>query len=273
MINEVRKRHGVLKDVLRRIERDLEKLPSGSVRASAHGNGYQYYIRSSISKINGDYVKKKDIKNAARIVRHEYLLKCRNSIIREIGVIDNYFEANDFVKFEDVYSHMPLGKQLLITPIIESEEEFLNRYMSLQYEQPPFNPDDPEYYSDKNERMRSKSEMLIANKLIKAGIPYRYEMPLELDITNTWGEKVTVHPDFTVIDYKNRKLIYWEHLGMLGDESYVNNSIRKIRGYEKSGIHLGESLIITCESLQTPLDIKLINQKIKNLAEWIRCNP
>lgn len=52
--------------------------------------------------------------------------------------------------------------------------------------------------------MRSKSEVIIADLLNKEGIPYRYEFPLYLKEFNT------VYPDFTILNVRKRKEIYWE---------------------------------------------------------------
>ena len=57
--------------------------------------------------------------------------------------------------------------------------------------------DNTEYYTYKGERVRSKSEMIIANELFRNNIPYKYELPIELE---NWNKKVTIYPDFTVLN-------------------------------------------------------------------------
>ena len=160
---------------------------------------------------------------------------------------------------EDVYGRMPSGKQTVVTSIVETDQEFLQKWMNQSYEKMSFREDAPEYYSNKGERMRSKSEVIIANLLDKLEIPYLYEMPLVL---NKW---LTVHPDFTIIDVANRRVILWEHLGMLGDVEYLNQSIQKIREYELCGYYPGDSLIITGESDRHPLDIRLVEKRIRHV--------
>lgn len=53
--------------------------------------------------------------------------------------------------------------------------------------------DTTEFFSEKGERMRSKSEVLIANALYKRGIPYKYECPVLLP------SGIMKYPDFTVL--------------------------------------------------------------------------
>lgn len=83
--------------------------------------------------------------------------------------------------------------------------------------------------------------------------PYRYECPLQLK----------VYPDFTVLNVKERKEIYWEHLGMMDDLDYVENALRKITLYEKNGIFTGDSLILTYETKKNPINQKVVRGMIQ----------
>ena len=85
--------------------------------------------------------------------------------------------------------------------------------------------------------MRSKSEALLANLLYLNGIEYEYEKPLYLN-----GRRI--HPDFT-IQLPGGRVLYWEHLGMLGDPGYERNWSYKSRIYAENGIAEGNGLIIT----------------------------
>lgn len=80
------------------------------------------------------------------------------------------------------------------------------------------------YSTVKGDLVRSKSEVIIANLLHEAKIPYVYEKPLEYGI----GEKMS--PDFTI--NINGEDVYWEHLGMIGTESYDQRWTEKMQIYE-----------------------------------------
>jgi hypothetical protein len=110
--------------------------------------------------------------------------------------------------------------------------------------------------TDRGERVRSKSELIIANLLSKEGIPYKYECPLRL---KGFG---TVHPDFTALRRKARKEIYWEHLGMMDDPEYAEKAVRKISAYGANGFFPGDRLILTAETKSTPLNVRLIRDLI-----------
>lgn len=74
--------------------------------------------------------------------------------------------------------------------------------------------------------VRSKSEVIICNLLAKAGIDYEYERLLEYE-----PGKV-INPDFTIY-LPNGTTVFWEHVGMLGNEEYDANWSHKMDVYEK----------------------------------------
>lgn len=98
--------------------------------------------------------------------------------------------------------------------------------------------------------VRSKSEVIIADRLFKAGIPYRYEVLLPME----YEDISYVYPDFQILNTRTKEVFFWEHLGMMDDPKYANGQIKKISGYARSGYILGKSLILTFESKERPLD-------------------
>lgn len=85
--------------------------------------------------------------------------------------------------------------------------------------------------------LRSKSEVIIANILFEREIPFSYEVPL-------FASDGTFYlPDFT-IKFAGEEW-YWEHLGMLHNESYREHWAKKKAWYEKHGF--ASNLIITQE--------------------------
>ncbi|NPV48670.1 MAG: AAA family ATPase [Armatimonadetes bacterium] len=78
--------------------------------------------------------------------------------------------------------------------------------------------------TSRNEFVRSKSELIIAEQLTAAGIDYVYERPLTIDGT-------TRYPDFTIEDAETGTTFYWEHCGMLLDPEYRGRWERKREWY------------------------------------------
>lgn len=94
--------------------------------------------------------------------------------------------------------------------------------------------------TENGELVRSKSEVLIADKLKERGIPYFYEKEL-------WLDGVRKIPDFTIEDNESGETYYWEHCGMMNDPDYVERWERKKRWYAEHGIVEDENLIVSNE--------------------------
>ena len=84
--------------------------------------------------------------------------------------------------------------------------------------------------TERGDLVRSKSELVIADKLLARGIDYAYEQPLVL----TNGR--TRYPDFTIADHAQGVTFYWEHLGMLDDQGYRARWEGKRAEYLECGI-------------------------------------
>ena len=83
--------------------------------------------------------------------------------------------------------------------------------------------------TERGELVRSKSELVIADKLYAAGADYDYEKPLLIA-----GRKR--YPDFTIEDDASGITYYWEHLGLLDDPAYRARWERKREEYLKEGV-------------------------------------
>jgi len=68
----------------------------------------------------------------------------------------------------------------------------------------------------------------------------------------------TVYPDFTVLNIRLRKEFYWEHLGMMDEEEYAENAVKKINCYEQNEIFQGDQLILTYETRKSPINPQMI---------------
>ena len=108
----------------------------------------------------------------------------------------------------------------------------------------------------KMENVRSKSEVLIADRLLAQGVPYHYESVFEC------YDGTHVNPDFRVLNKRTRKEFFWEHLGRMDDPQYCAHCVDKIEKYSRSGVVLGRNLIITMESSLRPMSTWFIDQTI-----------
>ncbi len=118
------------------------------------------------------------------------------------------------------------------------------------------------YCTVKGERVRSKSEVIIANLLYANQIPYEYEKPLKLT-----GYPHPILPDFTIYIPKEDKTVYWEHGGLMNDPEYRSKWDWKMHLYAEDGITVWQkNLIVTYESQPGDLNIGEIRQHIADLC-------
>ncbi len=84
--------------------------------------------------------------------------------------------------------------------------------------------------TERGDLVRSKSELVIADKLYARGIDYAYEQRLVLPNGRTR------YPDFTIADDARGVIFYWEHLGMLDNQGYRARWEKKRGEYLECGI-------------------------------------
>lgn len=238
-------------------EEALKGAPQGFLRICNGRNKAQYYHRTDPKDFSGVYICEKDIDLAKKLAQKTYDKKVIDSVQKELKAINSFFLNCPKVQAEQVYEKSHEERRKLIEPIQETEDQYITRWSKVPYQGKEFELGFPEIYTSKGERVRSKSEVIIADSLNREGIPYRYEYPVKI---KGWG---MFYPDFTVLNVKERKEIYWEHLGMMDDVSYVEMALQKITLYMQNGIFPNDNLIITYETSKHPLNQKIIKLMIE----------
>ena len=145
-------------------------------------------------------------------------------------------------------------RKKLIRPVEPTWEQRVEMWLSEDYTRKEFQEGMPVILTEKGERVRSKSEKILADYFYRNKIIYKYECPLYL---KGYG---IVHPDFTFLSRKTKQEIYWEHGGRMDDPAYAQNAVRKILAYEENEIYTGERLILTFETEKTVLNTKSIER-------------
>lgn len=236
----------------------LANAPEGILRVCCSGQRTQYYRRENEKDGNGTYLRKKNRDIICKLAQKEYDQKVLRVVEKELRTIEKCLAEYPTIQAELIYEQLHRERQKLVTPVLETEEQYIRKWESFIYEGKMFEENAPEFYTAKNERVRSKSEWIIADLLNREGIPYRYECPLEL---KGMGR---IYPDFMVLNVKKRKEFYWEHLGLMDDAAYADKALQKIIQYEQNGIYPGDKLIITHETRKNPLSQKQVKIMIEH---------
>ena len=229
--------------------------PEGGLRVNKSNGSYQYYLCTKKGDTKGTYLPKAKRGIAEAIAQRDYdkqVLKCTSQWQQWIEKTINSMPQTNLL---DVYSKSQ-GRKQLIKPYEISDDVYANQWETIRYEGKAFDLDDPEIYTERGERVRSKSEKMIADKLYMLGIPYRYEFPVKL---KGYG---IVYPDFLLLNKRTREEYLLEHFGMIDKPDYANKVTRKIHLYANSGYILGKNLLLSWETSDTPMDMRTVEKMV-----------
>ena len=257
LLNELKTLKDSIENRITMINDRIKKAPYGSLRVSNKANRYQYYHMTASGDNHGKYISKKDSVFAIQLAQKDYDKKLLDALIHQKKAIDGFLKDFNPEAAAQVYAKLSDQRKALVTPEFLSDEEYIAHWLNEPYKKLGFKPDDPEFYTAKGERVRSKSEILIADALLRNNIPYRYEYPV-------FSNGVIIGaPDFNCLNVKLRKDYYWEHLGKLGDHDYSNRNVKKLEQYSLADDFDETRLILTFETDQHPLNTKVIEEKIR----------
>lgn len=207
---------------------------------------------------------KRERKLAERLVLRRLYTAQLNQLRQESELLNEY----ELFQKENVYSkeiqHL-ISKESPYYELLKNEtivgrknETYIRRWQEEEYQTNCAHQEHLLHKSLKGERLRSKSEVIIANALYMNHIPYRYECELVL------GDAI-LYPDFTILHPDTLDVYYWEHFGMMHQVSYRETTWQKLRLFGEYHIYPFHQLITTYESEELSLDSELI-QKIIDMC-------
>ena len=256
LVGSIKERREEIERVLKERENALQDAPEGTIRIALRGKSLQYYHRNDPSDTEGVYLKRKQDSFAAALAQKDYDSKLIYELRAELKALDRILVEYRPERIDDIYISLHDYRKPLIRPAMLLEEDYVKRWMSVEYEKKAFEENDSDYYTANSERVRSKSEILIADALSRRNIPYRYEYPIHISGIGT------VHPDFICLNVRKRKEYIWEHNGMMSDSDYADYAIKKIKMYTQDGYYPGKNLILSFETTSHPLSSRIIECNI-----------
>lgn len=249
------------------------KCPQGRLTYALQKGRRQYYVARSV---NGKYVRTGTNKNIGTIkdlARKEFLIKTCKQIDYNLKVLKKAID--DFKPFDPeviinsmtaAYRTLPeeyfftqdglrddftMSMDERVSMRMRSHEE----WAQLPYEQSNFKPEERNKLTSRGQRMRSKTEVMIAEKLYEYGVPFRYEQLIDVG-------KWKLAPDFTFED-RRKEEFYWEYCGMMDNIQYVGQHKWKMNVYQENGILPWENLIVTYDKGNN-INMAVIDSVIRN---------
>ena len=246
LLNTIKTVQKELEELSKETSKALRNAPEGSMHVMNHHGYFEYVLYKGknmpLKRLSG-----KDIELLRSYAQRDYdeeLLKTVMEIQRLLTHVSSKLAPG---MIEDIYEKMKLGRKKLVKSRIVTDDQFLEAWLAVEYQGKEFREDEPEYISMKGERVRSKTEKIIADTLYHLNIPYRYEYPLNL---KGYG---IIYPDFTLLDQKTRENVYWEHFGMMENPEYCSKAMKKIDLYGRNGYYTSKNLLLTFESTSQPI--------------------
>jgi hypothetical protein len=249
-----------LKKIKETVDGRLIDVPDGTLRVTSSKKKVQYI--QCVEDINEagyklSYIKKEDMALVYALAQKSYDQKIKKLVDRRIKHIEKISREYEDNEIEEIYNNLHPARKTLIKPVEIPWEQKHADWKNKPYTGKEFAPGIPEIYTKKGERVRSKSEKILADTFFDMGIEYKYECPLKL---KNFG---VVYPDFTFLRKRDCKEIYWEHDGRMDDPEYAEKAVRKINSYIANGIFPGDKLIISYETSGVVLNDRVIKMLIK----------
>ena len=213
--------------------------------------------------VNGgkrQYVGKDRAELISSLIGKTYYKEMLRATEKEMKTLRGFLDAFEPEVLVSIYEKLSDERKKHIEPLVFSDAIFAEKWLKESEEElrsvTNTFPKPDEFQTRKGEFVRSKSEKILADTFGYHKIHYVYECPLRL-------KDGIVFPDFKLLNKRTRKTIYWEHFGMMDDPDYLDAALQKIQRYARSGIFLGDTLIVTFETSSRPLSTKAIELLIQ----------
>ena len=217
---------------------------------------YQYFDSNTPRK----YLNKAQAPLIAALAQKRYDLEVYRAIRARKAVMDQCItklsQAQAKFDIPKIYENFPQELKPLIKPIQTYDEAYARSWQAKKHEKLNY-AKKVTFKTKRGEYVRSKSELIIADKLFAAGIPYHYEAALEVN------NQIISYPDFLVLNTRIKRQYYWEHFGRMGEEDYLEKTLSKIERYARKGFVQGVNFIATFESNKHPLNTEHLDRIIK----------
>ena len=266
IISQLNEKKIFFESLIQKTKVALKKSPDeGHLRVGRPKGKPQYFQMTQKGDTNGRYLcqKRPELKALTmRLAQRDYNLRLLKNCEAWEKAINLFLKAAPGECPEEIFTNCPARRDL-IKPAVLSDSEFIKNWQNAPFKGKTFDSTDIGFLTNRGERVRSKSEKIIADRLNFLGIPYRYEAPVKLKMS---VRTILLHPDFTILNKRTRKEIIFEHFGLADDPEYAVSMVKKINLYLLNGYVLGDTLIFSQETDTVPLDTRVLDKMLAPLC-------
>lgn len=235
--------------------KSYKALEKGNIRISSSNGVCQYHFRKE-GEEKEHYIPKYEMSKIKLLIQRDYDEKIHKKLADMIKRLEKFSAGYDADSLEQFYINLPEGRRKLIDPIQPTKQMIIEEWYKSHPGDKNTYERKHEFITLKGEAVRSKSEKMIADYLNAQGIPY----VCEPEVFFKDGSRAC--PDFAALNVRKNKTVYIEHLGLIDQAGYATRNFNKLLDYEEIGIVLGVNLIITMETEERPLDMKVVKKKV-----------
>lgn len=258
--NELEKRKIQLEKIIKskqnKVNEKSHLKTAGKIRIVPHKNTMQFYLITKKNDTTGKYLPRQKDDLAKALIQYDYDEKILRSAKRELGAIKNLLSHNKKSGIQKIFQRFSKNRKLFVDPVTLPDNDYETQWIAQKNTGNDFF-NSPEFLTANGEKVRSKSEVIIADTLSRMKIPYKYEVPLELK------NGTTIYPDFCCLNLRTRQEVFWEHFGLMDDPDYISKTISKIQNMQESSYKLGENFIFTMEKPELPLNPKFVQKMVE----------
>ena len=259
---EIRRETYLTKSLQEQFLKQVEKLPKGVLYLKkGHGayrpyqkvDGREHYLnRKKASVIQG-------LKDKKRLRQAIEQLAVNLTLLEQLE--NNYTAIPDLMPDNMSASPQPKGPILKTAPLMSREKliEITVQWKTQHNGNTHYRPEERIHRTSDGICVRSKSELVIYEYLKSHGIPFVYELPVQLD--DHWR-----YPDFTLIRESDGRVFLWEHLGCMNDPVYCQANIRKINEYMADNYFPFRDVLFSYDYEDGSLDLLELDRMLQGLG-------
>ena len=243
---EIKEYSEALRTRINQLKELYKSLPEGYLKLDKRCNSVYYSKRSPVKGRKEKYISIKDETSIRQLANKKYIDIVLPKLEKNLAAAEMFADNHSGFEEMEMAELIPDEIQKYNDNLIVVRKRFISNWIADTYERNPAFPENLIHSTLHGEFVRSKSEVIIADRLFSSEVPYKPEPALQLKYRK-------VYPDFIMLNTRTLKEFYWEHFGMMDNPDYAADATRKIKEYEDSGFFAGKNIIYTFETSDVPL--------------------